>query len=344
MGGTASMTEARRLVVPSEHAGKRIDFFLALTGSPYSRMQWRRLVQEGKVRVDGGPVKPSFRVRAGQVVEVEPVALPVEGPVPEEVPLSILYEDEHIVAVDKPPGMVVHPARGHWSGTLTNALAHHFDQLSSVGGSHRPGIVHRLDRDTSGVILVAKTNPAHYALAEIFQERRVRKEYLAIVAGTPDRDADRITQPIGPHPYQREKMAIRRAHPRAREAETCYEVRESFGRFALVRLLPKTGRTHQIRLHMAHIGCPVLCDRLYGGRSRVTRGALLGTEDPTVVLDRQALHAWRLVLPHPITGASLEITAPVPADFERVLSLLRGGGGRDASSGSGTGAPRESDT
>ena len=180
-----------------------------------------------------------------------------------------------IVVVNKPAGMIVHPAKGHWEGTLASALAHHFGTLSGRGGPTRPGIVHRLDRDTSGVIVVAKNDQAHDALAAQFKSREVEKEYLAIVVGVPDRDRDVIDEPIGDHPTQREKKAIRREDPSARPAVTVYEVVERFAGYALVRALPKTGRTHQIRIHLAHIGYPVLCDRLYGGRAIITELELI---------------------------------------------------------------------
>jgi 23S rRNA pseudouridine1911/1915/1917 synthase len=249
---------------------------------------------------------------------------PRERPIAEAIPLTILYEDEHIAAVNKPPAMVVHPARGHWSGTLSGALTHHFEFLSQVGGATRPGIVHRLDRDTSGVIVVAKTDQAHMGLTAQFEARTTEKEYLAITSGRPDRDRDVIERPIGIHPYQREKMAIRVSHPTSREARTFYEVLERLERFALLRVAPKTGRTHQIRVHLEHIGCPVLCDRLYSGRSQITRGELLGgRDDGDVVLKRQALHAWRLSLHHPISKQPLSFEAPLPEDMERVLGILR---------------------
>jgi 23S rRNA pseudouridine1911/1915/1917 synthase len=248
------------------------------------------------------------------------------GPHPEEIPLDILYEDEHIIAVNKPAGMVVHPARGHWSGTLASALSFHFRQLSSLGGPTRPGIVHWLDRDTSGVIVVAKTDPMHFALAAQFENRTTEKEYFAITAGVPDRDRDRVEQPIGIHPQQREKMAIRQGHSTSRDATTFYEVVERFAGFAAVRVLPKTGRTHQIRVHLAHIGCPVLCDKLYGGRSQVTARELVRGGGENVVLARQALHAQRIKLAHPATGESIEFVAPLPADMAKVLHMLRGGG------------------
>jgi 23S rRNA pseudouridine1911/1915/1917 synthase len=220
--------------------------------------------------------------------------------------------------------MVVHPAKGHWKGTLTSALQYHFNSLSGAGGPTRPGIVHRLDRDTSGVLVVAKTDQAHFALAEQFEARSTEKEYFAITVGVPDRDRDIIDQPIGIHPYQREKMAIRRDHPTSRPAQTFYEVVERFNGFAAVKVLPKTGRTHQIRVHLAHIGAPVLCDKLYSGRDRITRGELTrNSDDRDVILTRQALHAARLTLSHPATGERLEFVAPLTRDLQEVIEKLR---------------------
>ncbi|MGE3776404.1 MAG: RluA family pseudouridine synthase, partial [Pirellulaceae bacterium] len=239
------------------------------------------------------------------------------------IPLDVLYEDDELVAINKPANMVVHPARGHWSGTLTAALAFHFRHLSSLGGPARPGVVHRLDRETSGVILIAKNDLTHFSLTSQFAKRTIEKEYLAIVVGRPEHDRDVIEAPIGVHPYQREKMAIRAGHTTSRPARSYYEVVERFRGFAAVRVVPHTGRTHQIRLHLCHIGCPVLCDRLYGGRGRVTRGELVGSADAEAVLERHALHARRLRFAHPTTGATLEIQAPIPADMEAVLAQLR---------------------
>lgn len=311
------------LRVAAEDAGKRLDAFLAEQFPAYSRVHLRRVIGAERVLVDGHGTKAAHRLRTGQQITLTLPELPKAGPVPEDIPLDVLYEDEHLVAVNKPANMVVHPAKGHWSGTLTSALAHRFEHLSSVGGAARPGIVHRLDRETSGVIVVAKTDTAHFALAAQFEARHVHKEYLAIVVGVPDRDRDVIEQPIGVHPYQREKMAIRAHHATSREARTFYETVERFRRFALLRVEPYTGRTHQIRVHLAHLGCPVLCDRQYGGRTRITCGELLGTADETPVLTRHALHARRLRLTHPFTGAPLDFQAPLPDDMQLVLDLLR---------------------
>jgi len=226
--------------------------------------------------------------------------------------------------INKQSGMVVHQSKGHFSGTLAAALAFHLKHLSTVGGPIRPGIVHRLDRETSGVLVVAKTDAAHQYLARQFEQRTVKKTYFAIVAGVPERDADRITQPIGAHPYQREKMAIRADHKTSRAAETFYEVVERYARHALLRVSPKTGRTHQIRVHLAHSGTPVLCDRLYGGRASISRDELTGRgDDTTPLLQRLALHAHRLVIENPLTGESMEFVAPLADDLEEVLAALR---------------------
>lgn len=318
--------EPVELVVDPSQQGWRLDLFLVHHFPQYSRTHLRRVITSGGVRIDedqGG--KPSYRLLAGQRVLVVLPEVPREAPQPEPIPLEILYEDDWLVVVNKPPGMVVHPARGHWSGTLASALQFHFaGQLSSVAGPVRPGIVHRLDRDTSGAILVAKTDPAHGRLAAQFQARTVQKEYWALVAGSPERDRDVVQQPIGLHPRQREKMAIRRGPGAGRRAETFYEVIERFDGFALVRVVPKTGRTHQIRVHLDHIGCPVLCDRQYGGRARIPRGEIRGDPaDEVVLLDRQALHARRLRFSHPESGRAVAVEAPLPADLSGVLAELR---------------------
>ncbi len=230
-----------------------------------------------------------------------------------------------MVAINKPPGMVVHPARGHWTGTLASALQFHFGPtLSTTGGLSRPGIVHRLDRDTSGVIIVARNDQAHAKLAQQFASRQIEKEYFAIVCGGPAHDRDYIDSPIGFHPHIREMMAIRRDSPESRPAQTFYEVLERFDGFAAVKVLPKTGRTHQIRVHLHHIGCPVLCDRQYGGRSRISLGEIRrDPADDRVLLERQALHARRLRFEHPVTGAQLEIEAPLSDDIAATLAALR---------------------
>ena len=198
---------------------------------------------------------------------------------------------------------MVHPSRGHLGGTLVNALAHHFSQLSGVGGLCRPGIVHRLDRDTSGLVIVAKNDESHMLLAAQWEARTIEKHYFALVAGVPDRDRDQIEQPIGMHPHQREKMAIRPGHPTSREATTFYEVCERYAGYAAMHLHPRTGRTHQIRVHLAHIGCPVLCDRLYGGRAQLTLGDLQQSDDTTIVLDSAGVACVAIAVQAPSHGS-----------------------------------------
>lgn len=311
--------------------------FLATQLPDFSRAALQRAIEAGQVHVEGTVSKASLKLRAGEVVAVLELEVPREGPVPQDIPLDILHEDDAIVVVNKPAGMIVHPAKGHWDGTLAGALAHHFGTMSQRGGPTRPGIVHRLDRDTSGAIVVAKTDQAHDSLAAQFKARTVEKEYLAIVIGVPQFDRDIINAPIGDHPTEREKKAIRAGHPSSRAAETLYEVVERFAGYALVQARPKTGRTHQIRLHLAHAGYPVLCDRLYAGRNpkkifprdliphqlagQDAASAVEGDEEP--LLARHALHAHRLSLNHPLTHKPLQFEAPLAADMEKTLAALR---------------------
>ncbi len=312
------------LTVAAAESGQRLDAYLAAKFPLYSRVLLRKIIAGNGVTVDGQRTKVAYRLREGQKVRVVLPELPRQAPRPENIPLDILYEDEWIVAINKPPRMVVHPSRGHWSGTLASALTYHFDQLSEVGGASRPGIIHRLDRDTSGVMVVAKKDRAHLALAAQFEGRTIEKEYFTIVSGTVNRDRDVIEQPIGAHPTHREKMAIRAGHPTSRDARTFYEVAERFDGYTALRVFPKTGRTHQIRVHLTHIGHPILCDKLYGGRSQVTLGEIrVRREDDQVLLDRMALHARRLRLLHPITQEPLELVAPLRDDIDAVLRELR---------------------
>ena len=316
------------LTVEASEKNERLDAFLVRHFSGFSRVKLQRAIASEHVLVDGKKAKSSTRLKEGQQVRFLPPQPEPEGSIPEDIPLNILFEDEHMVAINKPPAMVVHPAKGHWSGTLTAGLAFHFNQLSSVGGPTRPGIVHRLDRDTSGVILVAKTDQAHVALPSQFENRTVKKEYLAVVSPAPDRDRDVIDKPIGAHPYQREKKAIRLNHQTSRAAYSQYEVLERFAGFARVLVKPKTGRTHQIRVHLAHIGCAVLCDRLYSGRARLNLSELSRTAaqqdgEEVPLLDRQALHAWRIHFEHPCTGESMEIEAPLADDIANTIDALK---------------------
>lgn len=311
-------------VVGDQDLGARVDVFIAQQIDGLSRSKAGELVRAGHVLVNGAKPKASIRLKTGDLVTAEVVELKPELPIAEDIPLNIIYEDDTFVAINKPPAMVVHPAKGHWKGTLTAALMHHFNSLSKVGGPQRPGIVHRLDRDTSGVILIAKNDQAHMALTGQFENRTVKKTYLAIVSPPPDRDRDEIDAPIGIHPYQREKMAVRSGHKTSREAQTFYEVQSTVGRFAIVHAFPKTGRTHQIRVHLAHVGSPVLCDRLYSGRAEITSDMINSSADKQgdVILARQALHALSIEFNHPLTKEAMKLEAVVPEDIAGVMSLL----------------------
>ena len=314
------------LVVEATAAGQRLDAFLARHFPDYSRGLLRRAIGAGGATVDGRGTKPAYRLLAGQRVTIFLPEIPRQTPRPENIPIEILYEDEHVAVVNKPPGMVVHPARGHWSGTLAGALQFHFGcRLSTLGGLTRPGIVHRLDRDTSGAILVALQRPGpRQALGPV--PRAHDREGVFRPGFRRARVGPRLTSTARSAciRVQREKMAIRREEAHSRPAQTYYEVLERFDGFSAVKAMPKTGRTHQIRVHLGHLGCPVLCDRQYGGRSQITRGELRrDPADTLVLLARQALHAWRLRFVHPVGRQTLEIEAPLPADMLAVLDALR---------------------
>ena len=245
---------------------------------------------------------------------------------PEDIPLDVLYEDEHIVVINKQADMIVHPGKGNYGGTLAGALQFHFDQLSDVAGRFRPGIVHRLDRDTSGVMVVAKNNQVHNNLSGQFEQREVTKEYRAIVWGVVELDSDWIETSMRVNPKHREKMMVCEPGGNAREAATFYEVLERFDGFTYVKLLPKSGRTHQLRVHMQHLGHPVVADRLYGGRSELKVSDLALQEKPAedeILITRQALHAFRLEFRHPQSGQPHAFEAPLPEDMQRTLSVLR---------------------
>ena len=302
--------------------GRRLDQYLAAALADFSRTFLQRLIREGRVTVNGEAAKPSYLIRRGDRIELS-TDLP-EGPLVagEDIPLDVLYEDEHMLAINKPPDMVVHPAKGHQSGTLVNALVGHTQTLSSAYGELRAGIVHRLDRDTSGVILAAKTDAAHSALAKQFEARTVEKHYLAVVEREPQLDADLIDAPLGRSRRHPEAMAIRHD---GKPAQSIYRVQRRFRGFALLDVELLTGRTHQIRVHLTHIGHPVVADSLYGTRSALYRSDLLGrppAEDEPPLIERQALHAHRIAIAHPATGERLEFSAPLPHDIEALIAAL----------------------
>ena len=307
--------------VTSADVSERLDRFLTRQLPSLSRAYLQHLIVEGHIQVNGRRTKPGYRLRAGeQIAVILPPPKP-SGVQPESIPLDILYEDAHLLVANKPAGMVVHPSPGNRSGTLVNALLAHCTVLSGIGGVERPGIVHRLDKDTSGAIVVAKDDATHRGLAHQFKERSVVKRYLAIVRGDMQKAEGVVSAAVGRHPVYRQKMST---HTRAgREAVTEFRVLERFGRYTLVELRPRTGRTHQIRVHMAAIGHPLLGDPMYGRYRK--EGARARAALEVAWFQRQALHAWSLGFTHPITGVWIECRAPLPTDMETLLADLRRG-------------------
>lgn len=309
--------------------GMRLDQYLVQTFPDHSRSVVQRVIENGGVEVNGKKVKASYKVRHGDLMRIVPPEPTHPLPVPENIPLEIIYEDEFLAVVNKPANMVVHPAKGHWTGTLVNALRFHFSHLSEANGDYRPGIVHRLDRDTSGAILIAKHEQTHRDLAMLFELRKVFKEYVALTAGVIDRDSDYIEGKIAHHPKDRIKMTVTDDDDDdddAKDACSYYEVVERFRGFTFVRVQPRTGRTHQIRVHLASIGCPVLADKLYSGRDRFNLSDLvpgLSAEEEQPLLTRQALHAHRIRFKHPRTSQVLEVIAPLPDEFSRTIQAFR---------------------
>ncbi len=317
---------AQAIVISPENEGARLDVFLTSVVSDHSRSQIQRLIKEGRIRVDGRHAKANQPVKAGQAVTVEITPAADTELQAEALPLPIVYQDADLVVVDKPAGMVVHPAAGHDGGTLVNALLHHVDDLSGIGGEKRPGIVHRLDRGTSGLMVVAKHDRAHEELARQFRDREVEKEYIALVWGEV-MAGRRIDAPIGRDPVNRKKMSSAPAKTtpgarirRSREAVTRIVKAEHFGRtLTLAHVAIHTGRTHQIRVHLSSIGHPVVGDALYGGVHRRVPGDLRAVTH----LDRPFLHAARLAFKHPTDGRRMEFTSELPDDLARVVGELR---------------------
>ncbi len=279
--------------------GKRLDLFLHEKLTEFSRARIQEWIKGARVHVDGAARKSSYELRGGESIEVEPAAQAALNATPEDLPIDILYEDQDVIAVNKPAGIVVHAGAGIHAGTLVNRLVHHFAKLSTVGGELRPGIVHRLDKDTSGVILVARTDSAHRALAEQFSGRTVEKIYLALVHGTMRQERGNITAKIARDPVRRTRMTARLGE--GRTAITDWEVLERWPAFTLLRVRIGTGRTHQIRVHLASIGHPVAGDKLYGA--------------PGIARDRFFLHAHRISFTSPSTGARITVESPLPAEL-----------------------------
>ena len=304
--------------VPEESAGQRLDAFLAEHIESWSRSRLHRLIEDGDVVVNGHAAKPSYKIRLNDQVDAELTALPLASFTPEDIPIEIVYEDEVLVVVNKPAGMVVHPAAGVMSGTLANALAFHFQKLSTGSGEERPGIVHRLDKDTSGLLAVAKTESAHDDLANQFRAREVFKSYIALVHGQLEKDRGEIDQPIARDPRHRTRMAVVRG---GRSALSLYRVRQRLDRFTLLDVELKTGRTHQIRVHLAWLKHPVVGDEAYGeGRDKTVIDPVIRSR--IAKLNRQFLHAEQLGFRHPRTQEFKKFRAAIPTDLSEFLDEL----------------------
>ncbi len=310
------------LLVGSSIKERRLDKYLHGRFSDLSRRFIQNAIKQGAVKVNDKTAKPSLKLSPGDKIDLTLPEPPSKEILPEDIPLSIIYEDSELIVLNKQPGMLVHPARGNTHGTLVNALAFYSDKLSSGLGEFRPGIVHRLDKDTTGVMVVTKNDTAQWKIAAQFERRQVNKTYLAIAHGTPELTADRIKAPLGVHPRIREKYAIR---PEAgKEAITFYETIESFRGFSLLRLIPKTGRTHQIRVHLSYIKHPIVADDMYGGS--VVYPWQLADGEPAVqqpIISRVALHASTLEFKHPKTEQIAKFEAPLPEDMQNLLNALR---------------------
>ena len=306
------------LTVNKADVGARLDAYLASQIEGWSRSRLQRLIDAQDVLVNGHAVKPSYKVAANDEVEVELTQSALTNFTPENIPLNIIFEDDDLIVINKPAGLVVHPAAGIQSGTLANALAYHFEQLSTRAGSIRPGIVHRLDKDTSGLLVAAKTESSHENLADQFRARQVFKSYVALVYGVVKQETGRIEQPIARDPRNRTRMAIVAG---GRGAVSIYKVHRSYGAFTLLDVEIKTGRTHQIRVHLSWLKHPVVGDELYaGGRENSVQDVRLRSQIRK--LSRQFLHAEQLGFSHPKTGEPMKFTAPLPAELLGLLAQM----------------------
>jgi 23S rRNA pseudouridine1911/1915/1917 synthase len=319
------MREAREhltLQVGNSIKERRLDKYLHSRFGNFSRVMIQKQIGAGAVKVNGKIVKSSFKLSPGDKIDLTLPEPPSKEIQPEDIPLNIIYEDNDMIVINKQADMIVHPARGNTRGTLVNALAFYSDKLSSGLGEFRPGIVHRLDRNTTGVMVITKNDAAQWKIAKQFERRQTKKSYLAIVHGTPELTSDCINAPLGVHPRAREKYAIRPEF--GKEAITFYEVLESFRGFSLLKLTPKTGRTHQIRVHLSYIKHPIVADDMYGGKLVYPwqlADAEPATQDP--ITNRCALHASTLEFKHPTTEKTVKFEAPLPEDMQNLLDMLR---------------------
>jgi pseudouridine synthase, RluA family len=334
-------------VVDVADEGQRLDVFLAAKMAHISRSQLQRLIGTGSVQVNGVVAKPSQRVQTGDLLQIEVPAPRLARIEPQNIPLDVVYEDADLLVINKPAGLVVHPAPGAEDGTLVNALLYHCVDLSGIGGEARPGIVHRLDKDTTGLMMVAKNDVAHNGLQRQIQRRTASRRYLALVWGSPNFEEALIDAPIGRHPSDRRRMAVIEpgSSVAARPAQTNVRVQERFGFMTLLECALQTGRTHQIRVHTAFAGYPVVGDPLYGNPQRQAPGdaapppLLVRLNEKLAGLRGQALHAFRLSFEHPRTGAPMDFEQPPPPEMRDLLALLREIAAAKATGGDGRGAP-----
>ncbi|HLA69785.1 MAG TPA: RluA family pseudouridine synthase [Bacteroidota bacterium] len=325
-GSPAPRAATLRLVVPAKQSKVRLDVYLTHQVQNATRNKVQQAIHDGLVLVNGSPVKPSHLISPGEVIDITLPKPPPSEAVAEDIPLDIIYEDDELLIVNKPAGMVTHPAYANYSGTLVNALLHHSRSLSEVNSAQRPGIVHRLDKDTSGLMVVAKTDHAHHILARQFSKRTIDREYWAVIWGVLKKKKGVIEASLGRSKKDRKKVTVT---AEGKHAVTEYEVLESFGYLSLVRLKLKTGRTHQIRVHLAHIGHPVFGDPTYGGRSE-TWGGPTGKKSREAarfleIIHRQALHAKTLGFIHPSTNKIVKFDSELPDDMKQLLEELAAG-------------------
>ena len=322
MPDTPKDQEPLILTVGQSVRQRRLDKYLHIQFSDFSRAMIQKQIAAGSVKVNGQIVKSSFKLSSGDTIELTLPELPKKDITPEDIPLDIIYEDDDLIILNKQANMIVHPARGNTHGTLVNGLAYYSDELSSGLGEFRPGIVHRLDKNTTGVMVVTKNDTAQWKIAKQFETRQIKKEYLAIVHGCPELTSDRISAPLAMHPRAREKYSVRPEI--GKESITFYEVIEEFRGFALLKLRPKTGRTHQIRVHLTYIKHPIVSDNMYGGKLVYPwqlKDAEPAAEEP--IINRCALHAYTLEFKHPATEKLTKFEAPLPKDMQVLLDMLR---------------------
>lgn len=343
----------------SKNLTRRIDQYLVDRVGYLSRAGVQRLIGEGLVKVNGKVCKSSYHPRDGDLVDMVAPPEPINELVPENIPLDVVYEDDHLLAINKQTNLMVHPARGKWTGTLVNGLVYYGKKWSQINGDWRPGILHRLDRNTTGIMLVAKSDEAHWRVARQFENRTIQKKYMAVCHGLPPLLSDVIDMPIGRDKYVREKQAIRKEENGGKQAITIYEVQEQFtappglmfehgehaadrrhpmpgAKFSLIKLTPKTGRTHQLRVHMSTKGYPMVGDTMYGGKAIAYTPAGASADapadgsadsppaEPTFTFSRQALHAFEITFVHPVTLQTMTLQAPLPQDIQDLLAILRG--------------------